>query len=140
MNKRRLSLDELRALCNKGSRKPPSNEEHDIQVACVNWFRLVYPHYHHNLFAVPNGGRRDAVTGAKLKAEGVLAGVADLILLKSNQDYGALLIEMKTRRGTQQKTQKEWQRLIEADGYKYVVCRSVFDFKREIENYLTEKD
>lgn len=54
------------------TRKSPSNEEHDIQVACVDWFRYEYPHLAMNLFAVPNGGRRDRVTGAKLKAEGVV--------------------------------------------------------------------
>lgn len=32
------------------------------------------------LFAIPDGGRRDAVTGAHLKAEGVRAGVPDMFL------------------------------------------------------------
>ena len=91
----------------------------------------------HNLFAVPNGGHRDKVTAAKMKWEGVLAGVADLILLKSNTRYGALLIEMKTRTGRQADTQREWQRLIEQDGYKYVVCRSLDDFMREVNDYLS---
>ena len=90
------------------------------------------------MFAVPNGGRRDKVTGAKLKAEGVLAGVADLILLKSNADYGALLIEMKTGSGKQSEVQGRWQKAIEKDGYKYVLCRSLEDFMREINAYLKE--
>jgi hypothetical protein len=93
---------------------------------------------HHNLFAVPNGSKRDAVTGAKLKAEGVLAGVSDLILLKSNRFYGALLIEMKTPTGYQSKSQAEWQHKIMADGYKYVVVRSIEEFKNEITSYLAE--
>ncbi|MBQ8051657.1 MAG: VRR-NUC domain-containing protein [Bacteroidaceae bacterium] len=117
-------------------RKRPSDEEHRIQCACVRWFRYQYPTLRHNLFAVPNGGRRDLVTGAKMKAEGVLAGVADLILLKSNNHYGALLIEMKTRTGRQADTQRDWQRRIEQDGYKYVICRSLDDFIREITTYL----
>ena len=90
----------------------------------------------HNLFAVPNGARRDRVTGAKLKAEGVLAGVADLILLKSNRYYGALLIEMKTVKGRQSETQRQWQTAITADGYKYVVCRSLEEFISEVTEYL----
>ena len=92
---------------------------------------------HGRLFAVPNGGRRDATTAAKLKAEGVVAGVADLILLKSNRDYGALLIEMKTLKGRQRDSQKAWQNIVCADSeYKYVVCRSFDDFKREVDDYL----
>lgn len=118
-------------------RKAPSQEEHNLQVSCINWFRYQYPKMHHNLFAVPNGGRRDAKTGKALKDEGVLAGVADLILLKSNRFYGALLIEMKTAKGQQQKSQKEWQQRITADGYKYVICRSFHDFQREVTEYLS---
>lgn len=117
-------------------RRRPSDEEHRLQCACVRWFRCQYPKLRHNLFAVPNGGRRDKATAGKLKAEGVLAGVADLILLKSNAHYGALLIEMKTRKGRQADTQREWQRRIEADGYHYVVCRSLEDFMREVREYI----
>lgn len=120
----------------KGVRKAPADEEHRLQVACVRWFRLQYPDMAHNLFAVPNGGRRDKVTGAKLKEEGVLAGVADLILLKQSIGYGALLVEMKTGTGRQAQSQKDWQEKIEKDGYKYVVCRSLEDFMREVEWYL----
>ena len=132
----KITLEKLRELCNSRARKPSSHEEHELQVACVNWFRLAYPEYRHNLFAVPNGGRRDAATGARLKAEGVLAGVADLILMRRAQEYGALLIELKTRTGRQQSTQKEWQQLIERDGYKYVICRSLDEFRNEIKKYL----
>lgn len=119
------------------SRKRPTDEEHRIQCECVRWFSLQYPRLHGRLFAVPNGGRRDVTTAAKLKAEGVVAGVADLILLKSNRDYGALLIEMKTLKGRQRDSQKQWQNIVCSDGeYKYVVCRSFDDFKREVDDYL----
>lgn len=132
-----MKLDELREqLDNKTQRKKYDDEEHRIQCECVRAFRYKYPKLRHNLFAVPNGGRRDKVTGAKLKAEGALAGVADLILLKSNGKYGALLIEMKTPTGRQQESQKEWERLISQDGYKYVICRSVSEFINEVEEYL----
>ena len=93
----------------------------------------------HNLFSVPNGGKRDAATAAKLKDEGALAGVADLILLKSNRFYGALLIEMKTPEGRQSQSQKDWQQKITNDGYKYVVVRSFEDFQREVRQYLSDE-
>ncbi len=127
----RLARNKLR------TRKHPSDEEHRLQASCVQWFRLQYPNFRHNLFAVPNGGRRDKVTGAKLKAEGVLAGVSDLILLKSNKHFGALLIEMKTRTGAQAVSQKQWQKLIEKDAYKYVICRSLSEFIEQVNSYLS---
>ena len=133
-----MKFDEFRRQWSNSVRKPPSDEEHRIQTACVRWFRLKYPHLSPRLFAVPNGGRRDGVTGARLKAEGVLAGVADLILLVPNADYHALLIEMKTPKGRQSESQKAWQQEVCAEGeYKYVVCRSLDDFIREVDVYLT---
>ena len=119
-------------------RKPPRDEEHRIQCACVQWFRLQHPYLKHNLFSVPNGGKRDEVTAAKMKAEGALAGVADLILLKPNKTYHALCIEMKTRTGRQADTQRIWQQLIEKDGYKYVICRSLSEFMEQVNNYLND--
>lgn len=134
-----MTFKEMKAqYCGKNIRKKPKDEEHKIQVAMVEWFRLQYPSMRHNLFAVPNGGRRDAATGAKLKEEGVLAGVADLILLKSNRQYGALLIETKTKKGTQSDSQKEWESKIVKDGYKYVVCRSLEEFIEVVNSYLAE--
>lgn len=120
--------------------KAPSHDaEHQLQMACVRWFNLQYPELRGRLFAVPNGGRRDAVTGARLKAEGVVAGVADLVLLKSNRHHGALLIEMKRRGGRQSDSQRWWQSVVcQGDEYKYVVCRSLGDFMREVRCYLAD--
>lgn len=133
-----MTFDELMAAygANK-TRKPPSNEEHQIQCACVRWFSYQYPQLKGRLFAVPNGGKRSRKTASEMKAEGVVPGVSDLILLKRNRDYGALLVEMKTPKGSQTDTQKEWQRTMTADGeYRYVVCRSLDDFMREVNDYL----
>lgn len=133
------NYDILKQMANQGvkQRKSHTDKEHQLQVECVKWFRLQYPHLAHALFAVPNGGRRDATTGAKLKAEGALAGVSDIILLYMSGNYGALLIEMKTKKGAQSDKQKEWQAKITSRGeYKYVICRSFDDFKREIETYI----
>lgn len=135
-----MTYDELKKMYQqKKIRKPPSDVEHQTQVACVNWFRLKYPKLRNVLFAIPNGGRRDKKTGTTLKEEGVVAGVADLILLKRNQRYGALCVEMKTKSGSQSETQKKWQKEVEATGNKYVVCRSLDEFMKEITDYLNDK-
>lgn len=143
-----MTLDEMLARANPphGNKRvvttpTHSDEEHRMQQACVRWFSLKFPRLKGRLFAVPNGGRRDAVTGAKLKAEGVVPGVSDLILLKSNHRYGALLIEMKTAKGRQSASQRWWQSVIsENDEYKYVVCRSLDDFMREVTDYLNDSE
>lgn len=132
-----MTLQEMLDKQNKPRRKP-KDEEHKIQCACVKWFRLQFPKMSHNLFAIPNGSKRDPVTAAKLKAEGVLSGVADIIFLKPNRFYGGLLIELKTPTGRQSENQKLWQNKITEDGYKYVIVRSLDDFKREIKSYMED--
>lgn len=132
-----MTLEELIAKKKATTRKRPSDEEHRIQCSCVRWFNLKHRKLKGRLFAVPNGGKRDALTGAKLKAEGVVAGVADLILLVPNRFYGALLVEMKTLTGRQSKSQKDWEQIITSErDYKYVVCHSLDDFIREVDDYI----
>ena len=115
------------------------NEEHNIQVACVQWFRYAHSSLSPLLFAVPNGGQRNVIVAAKLKAEGVVAGVSDLLLLVPNRDYHALCIEMKSAKGRQKENQKAWQKEVEKQGYKYAVCRSLDEFTNTINNYLNER-
>ena len=98
--------------------------------------RLSMPFEAGLLFSVPNGGARDAVTGARLKAEGVMAGVADLFLSIPNAQYHGLYIEMKTAKGTQSKSQRIFQQRVEAMGYRYAVVRSFEGFVALIREYL----
>lgn len=121
----------------QSNRACPGREEHYLQCGCVRWFWAQWPN--ETLFAVPNGGKRAPRTGADLKAEGTVPGVSDLILMRQNKRYGALAIEMKTPTGRQSKEQKDWQKRAEAGGWKYVVCRSLDDFMREVNNYLADR-
>lgn len=134
-----MTFDEMMAMQTKVRRKP-RDIEHKLQCQMVRWFRLQYPSMKHNLFSVPNGGRRDAVTGAKLKEEGQLAGVSDLIFLKANRFYHGLLIEVKTDKGRQSDNQKEWEQKIINDGFKYIVVRSLDQFIEEVNRYLKDTD
>lgn len=113
------------------------HEESQIQSACVKWFRYQFPVYARLLFAVPNGGARNRVTAAILKGEGVVAGVADLLLLVPRGGYHGLAIEMKTKTGHQSDSQKAWQRAVESQGYRYSLCRSLVEFRRLVDEYLS---
>lgn len=67
------------------------------QQAFTDWARYnrnLYPEldlYHH----IPNGGRRDKKTAARLKAQGVKAGVADIFIPAAADGYHGLYIELK---------------------------------------------
>lgn len=133
-----MTYEEMKAkYCGTNIRRKPKSEEHNIQASCVKWFRNQYPQLRNILFAVPNA-RRSARNGEYMKEEGMLSGVADLILLKSNRFYGALCIEMKKPGEYQRPVQKEWQKECEAAGNKYVVVRSLEEFIEVVNGYLAE--
>lgn len=114
-------------------------EEHRIQCAIVKWFYYAYPAYRGGcLFAVPNGGHRNIQTARSLKAEGVTSGVSDLLLLVPKRDYHGLCVEVKTPVGRQSENQKNWQRIIEAQGYRYEIVHSLDEFAELVRWYLNE--
>ena len=112
--------------------------ESTIQQQCVAWFRLQHRSLAKLLFAVPNGGARRLREAQIMKAEGVTAGVSDLILLVARGGYNALCIEVKTGSSSSRLSpaQKEWRELATAAGNKYVVCRSLDEFQHEVSHYL----
>ena len=112
------------------------HDESRMQIACVRWFKLQWRRYATLLNSVPNGGARDVVTGRILKAEGVVAGVADLELNIARHGFHGLKIELKTAKGRQSASQKAWQKAVEAQGYKYIIVRSVDEFINEINEYI----
>jgi hypothetical protein len=102
----------------------------------LKWFRLQYPGLAKILFAVPNGGLRTRIEAKILIGEGVVHGVSDCILLKSNHQYSSLCIEFKAPGCKQTELQKSWQELVEKHGNKYIVCTSFDEFRQEIQSYL----
>lgn len=114
--------------------------ESQSQQALIKWWRLVC-HSHgldeRILMAFPLGGKRTAITGAILKAEGARAGTPDLLLAVRRGVCGGLWIELKTMKkgsGLQQ-SQKEMLKLLSQD-YVTVVCRSTQEAQAAILAYL----
>ena len=88
------------------------------------------------LYAVPNGGNRDRVTGARLKREGVRAGQPDLNLDIPSAGYHGLRIEMKAGRGRVTAPQQIAIDRLNGRGYLALVCRSAAEAIEAIEDYL----
>ncbi len=113
-------------------------EEHNEQVALFRWATLAAGRYPELalLFAVPNGGRRDAVTGARLKAEGVKAGVPDIWLPVARCGYHGLVIELKAPRGRASREQRAWIGALEEQGWLAAVCVGAEAARKLLDQYL----
>ena len=93
------------------------------------------------LYAIPNGGHRNKAVAAKLKAQGVRAGVPDLCLPVSRGGKHGLYIELKRRKGGRvSPEQLEWMECLMQEGYHCAVCKGWDAAAKVIEEYLLEKE
>jgi hypothetical protein len=134
-----MTFNEMMAMQTK-KRKKPGHKEEDMQLRCVKWFDYQYPNLRLHLHHSPNGGKRNEREGARFKAMGTRAGFPDLLLLHPNKFYPFMGIELKTEKGYQSPTQKEYQKMFEELGAKYIVVRSLDQFIEEVKNYLADVD
>lgn len=114
--------------------------EHEEQKMLMKWWALAHKGYkcpEELLFAIPNGGQRNAIVGAKLKEEGVRAGVPDLFLAFPVRPYAGLFIEMKRHEGGRvSPSQKVFIQALQSAGYYVAVCRGFEHAIRTIIQYL----
>ena len=112
------------------ARRPsfPVPLEHDEQAAVIKWCRLYarfrwpwlcLPDGEFAIYATPNGGERNIKVAARLKVEGVNAGVPDLHVPGLR-----LWVEMKRRRGSvTSDAQKDWHAYLRSIGDTVVVAQ-----------------
>lgn len=89
------------------------------------------------LYHVPNEGKRSKANGARLKSEGLRAGVPDINLDVARGEYHGLRIEMKRRRGgCVSPEQAAWLEALREQGYAAIVARGWEEAADAIEKYL----
>jgi len=124
------------------------------QEVVINWSRHVrLPKADHieeqakvfdYLYAIPNGGKRGKFEAARLKRQGVKAGVSDLHLALPMGRFHGLYIEMKKPivKGESKPQvsayQREWLTRASKAGYQAVVCYGAEQAKEMILNYISE--
>jgi hypothetical protein len=111
--------------------------EHQEQVALFQWMRMQHPKI--TIFAIPNAAKRSPQLANYMKSEGLMAGVADIFLMKAVGKYHGLFIEMKSQSGTVSDSQKKFLDKADAEGYATCVCYSYEEAKEIVEKYLQSK-
>lgn len=117
------------------------HNEHELQVGCMQYFRLQYPN--ELGFSIPNGAALSGNTTqrakqmTRLKREGLLPGAADLVFFHTTKR--PLFIEMKSATGKQSEYQEAFE--VKADKVgNYIVIDNFQDFKAVIDRYYKITD
>jgi len=111
--------------------------EDRLQAKCIRVANDQIPTTRGILYAIPNGAYlANKHQALKLIATGMLPGVADLVLDKSNGVYSSLKIELKLKSGKQSPAQIQWEKIITANGHKYIIVKTLSQFLNEITDYL----
>jgi len=113
---------------------PIKQSESHLQQQCIKWMQ--YQHSNIVFFHVPNGGKRNVREAVRFKREGVISGVADIIILRPNKSKHGLLIELKTLIGKQSPEQKDFQQNVGRWNYQYSICRSLDQFMKCVTDYV----
>lgn len=112
------------------------HRESKLQQACIKWLRLQYPKI--VAFAIPNGGKRNVREAARMKAEGVLAGVPDLFIASPRGGYCGMFIEMKAGKAKPTDAQDAMLLDLGDEGYRVLICRDFDVFRDEVTRYLND--
>ena len=111
--------------------------ENYIQQSAYIWFNNQFCLKSHNprclMFSVPNESE-NAWEAQKKVNTGLLRGASDCIVVMPDT---VLFMECKTEIGTQSPDQKIFQERVEALGFKYHIFRSLDQFQRIINTYIT---
>ena len=114
------------------------HQESQEQQALFQWAKLSQGQYPELslLHAIGNGGKRNVIEAARMKREGVLAGVSDIMLPVARNGFHGLYIELKAGKNKASPNQEWWIEQTTKQGYYSVVCVGWVEASETIKNYL----
>lgn len=121
-------------------RRAPSVDYEGIeQAALFRWMQVRHPLAWKLAYHVPNGGHRVKAVAAKLKAQGVKAGVSDICLPMARGGWFGLYIEFKAtppHAAPVSDSQTAFLMAVEQQGYMAIVCRGMDEAMQVIDGYM----
>lgn len=114
-----------------------SASESVIQSSYISWLNIQHPKIAEVTAAIPNGGKREARYGSRLKKEGLKKGFPDVGVFSSRGKYHGLFIEFKSKKGTVRNEQSVVMGRLKNEGYLCEVCRSLDEAMIVTNDYLS---
>lgn len=109
------------------------HNEHNLQVACVQWLDYQYPSLLRTISPIL---KCSVIQGKRQKDLGYASGSPDLIIFEARQGYHGLCVEFKAGKNKQSDKQKEWELGLFNKGYKYALIYNFDDFVSLINWYM----
>ena len=105
----------------RGTRKPRTDDEHDLQVELVDWCRTgigseLAPCLK-RIIAIPNGGSATKMMNIRMWQEGRAKGFPDLFLPVALGGYHGAMLELKRPGEVPDAAQYGWLAALAAEGY-----------------------
>ena len=85
---------------------------------------------------IPNGGQRTIMAGARLKAEGVVAGYPDIMVFRGWSGNTGLALELKVWPNKPSADQEEIHRLLTVEGWRVAVCYGLGEVEQVTREYF----
>jgi hypothetical protein len=104
--------------------KDGTPSESMIQKAVFNWVKL-QKDLEGLVFKIPNEGKRSLSYGRRMKDEGMLSGVFDILVTIPSHGFHGMWLELKSKQGKISLMQHKFKRRQESMGYYCVVCYGV---------------
>lgn len=117
-------------------RKARKHEEHTTQSMFLKWLRYQYPYVREVTASFPNAGKRSITYAMKLKAEGLMPGMPDIIMFFPRNGVPGMFIEFKSKTGSLKPNQRMMMAKLVNQGYCCVVCSSLEEAMMEATKYL----
>jgi len=117
---------------------PTHQSESVTQICLFRWAKYMEGRYPELkwMYHVPNEGKRSKSAGARMRQEGLKAGVPDVCLPVPRGEYHGLYIEMKVGKNKPTDKQKEWLAGLKEQGYSTAVCYGWESASKLILKYL----
>lgn len=109
-------------------------DEHDLQSLGFEWFYLAYPRL--LMYAIPNAAKRSIILAARMKDEGLTAGIPDVHLAYPHHGKPGLYIETKTVNGSVSDVQAIVHAYLRSVGYDVAVPTTFEEFQQAVIDYL----
>lgn len=116
-------------------------KEHFLQQDCAQWLKkelylrgLPQVFYH-----CPNERKATPAQHNRLKLQGVLSGVSDVVLPLKSEGFCGVYCELKTTTGRPSPEQKQFLKDVAAEGYLALVVNDLATFKACFTKYLNNR-